>query len=104
MASCRLQSFLGPQMSNPDSRNDTIENWLDQLARNVLIFKRMTCRDLLECLEKLELVITSSSAGLVVVDSIASLVRKEFDASSKRGVIERTSLLLQQATRLKLAH
>ena len=43
----------------------------------------------------------SQGVGLVVVDSIASLVRKEFDTRSGRGVAERTAVLAKQASRLK---
>lgn len=61
----------------------------------------MTCKDLLECLDVLESVVPSRGVGLVIVDSVASLVRKEFDVSGGRGVMERTAFLLKVSAKLK---
>ena len=52
-------------------------------------------------LERLEEEIIEQSARLVVVDSMASLVRKEFDCSTAANMVERTNLLVRQAARLK---
>ena len=71
------------------------------LASRVHVFTEMTCDILLERLAQLEEIIVDKKIRLVIVDSIASLVRKEFDASSKRGVADRAALLNTQAARLK---
>ena len=42
--------------------------------------------------------------GLVLVDSIASLLRKEYDTRTARGVAERSTMLLHLATILKYIH
>ena len=41
------------------------------------------------------------NVGLVLVDSIASLLRKEYDTRTARGVAERSTMLLHLATILK---
>lgn len=61
----------------------------------------MTCDQFLSRLGQLEEAVIDKEIGLVIVDSIASLVRKEFDASSGRGVVDRAALLSTQAARLK---
>lgn len=56
-------------------------------------------------LEKLEENIISTKAGLVVLDSVASVVRKEFDTTLPGNLTHRSNLLGQQAATLKyLAH
>lgn len=49
----------------------------------------------------LEEEIISKKAGLVIIDSIASVVRKEFDTSIPGNLSERSSLLSQEAATLK---
>ena len=65
------------------------------------VYKKLTCKSFLEFLDGLDVVIASKGAGLVIVDSIASLVRKEFDVTSNRGAMERTALLLKLSARLR---
>lgn len=95
MAKSYLQSTSAP------SEPERTEGHLVQLAKNVHVYKAMTTKSFLECLGELDVTIASQEAGLVVVDSIASLVRKEFDISSSKGAVERTSSLLKQSARLK---
>lgn len=78
----------------------SVEN-LVQLASSVHVFSETTCGSFTKRLEMLDEVIVSHGVGLVVVDSIASLVRKEFDTRSSKGVVERAALLTKQASRLK---
>ncbi|MGH0175098.1 UNVERIFIED_CONTAM: hypothetical protein FKN15_069643 [Acipenser sinensis] len=54
-----------------------------------------------ERLGALEEEIISKKAGLVIIDSIASVVRKEFDTSIPGNLSERSSLLSQEAATLK---
>ena len=81
----------------------SVEN-LVQLASSVHVFSETTCDGFTKRLEMLDEVIVRHGVGLVVVDSIASLVRKEFDTRSSKGVVERASLLTKQASRLKWVH
>lgn len=52
-------------------------------------------------LENLEAEIIEHNARLVIVDSIASLIRKEYDSGSGQSMIHRTNLLVRQAALLK---
>lgn len=72
------------------------------LMEGVHVFPELTCDALTHRLDSLEQVIAAHNVGLVVVDSIASLVRKEFDTRAGRGMSERAALLARQASRLKL--
>lgn len=74
---------------------------LSSSAERVHVFTELTCDSFLKRLESLDLLIAERGAGLVIVDSIASLARKEFDTGSKRGVAERAALLSKHAARLK---
>ena len=67
----------------------------------VLTMTALTCEKFLACLDRLESVLPGSGLRLVVVDSIASLARKEFDVSSGRGVMDRTEFLLRVSAKLK---
>ena len=99
----RLPGVSSSTNNKPDNSSEAerTESHLLELARNVHVYKEMTCKNFQECLEGLEIAITSNGSGLVVVDSIASLARKEYDTSTHRGIVERTEMLLQQSARLK---
>ncbi|XP_077567635.1 DNA repair protein RAD51 homolog 2 [Stigmatopora nigra] len=76
-----------------------------QMASRVHIFREMTCQDVLCRLEILEEIIISTRAGLIILDSVASVVRKEFDTTLPGNLIHRSNLLGQESTILKyLAH
>lgn len=56
-------------------------------------------------LERLEEDIISTRAGLIILDSVASVVRKEFDTTLPGILMQRSSLLSHKAAVLKyLAH
>lgn len=74
---------------------------LMSLASRVHVFTEMNCDLLQERLAQLEEIIVDKKIQLVILDSIASLVRKEFDVSSKKGVVDRATTLTTQAVRLK---
>ena len=80
---------------------DPPQGALLQLASSVHVVRHTTGRGFLECLRGLDLVLARTGAGLLVVDSVASLVRKEYDVSTGKGAMERTSSLLKQSARLK---
>ena len=71
------------------------------MAERVHVLTELTCESFLRRLESLDLLIAEKGAGLVIIDSIASLARKEYDTGSKRGVAERAALLSKHAARLK---
>lgn len=76
-----------------------------QMAGRVHLFRELTCRDVLNRLDKLEEIIISTSAGLVILDSVASVVRKEFDTTLPGNLFHRSNLLGHEAATLKyLAH
>ena len=52
-------------------------------------------------LQNLEEDLITKNIKLVIVDSIASLVRKEFDSRGSKNMIERTNLLAKEAAILK---
>lgn len=74
---------------------------LSSMAERVHVLTELSCDSFLQRLESLDLLIAERGAALVIVDSIASLARKEFDTGSKRGVAERAALLSKHAARLK---
>lgn len=56
-------------------------------------------------LERLEEDIISTRAGVIILDSVASVVRREFDTTLPGILMQRSSLLSHEATVLKyLAH
>lgn len=55
-------------------------------------------------LDTLDLIVASESIGLIILDSIASLLRKEFDTRSSKGIFDRSSQLSKQATLLKYVY
>ena len=52
-------------------------------------------------LQRLEEEVISKRVKLIILDSIASLVRKEFDSRVSRNLTERTALLSKEAAILK---
>lgn len=56
-------------------------------------------------LERLEEDIISTGGGLIILDSVASVVRKEFDTTLPGNLMHRSNLLGHEAATLKyLAH
>jgi RAD51-like protein 1 len=76
-------------------------NLVDVLSRNFHIFTELTCSDLHQRLSTLEEFLVEHNVKLIVVDSIASLLRKEFESSTAKSVSERTSALTSLANTLK---
>ncbi len=52
-------------------------------------------------LENLEEELITKKVKLVILDSVASLVRKEFDSRGTRNIVDRTNLLAKEASILK---
>lgn len=74
---------------------------LTQLATSVHVFSEMTCENLAKRLESLEVLLAEQSFGLIIVDSLASPIRKEFETDSTRGRSHRAAELSSQASMLK---
>ncbi|XP_031437693.1 DNA repair protein RAD51 homolog 2 [Clupea harengus] len=72
-----------------------------QTAGRVHLFKELTCQEVLTRLAQLEEDIISCHAGLVILDSVASVVRKEFDTSLSGNLTHRSNLLGREAATLK---
>ncbi|XP_010880575.2 DNA repair protein RAD51 homolog 2 isoform X3 [Esox lucius] len=72
-----------------------------EMAGRVHVFRELTCQDLLNRLKRLDEDIISSKAGLVILDSVASVVRKEYDTSLPGNLAHRSNLLGQEAATLK---
>lgn len=89
IARCRFPDYFGT--------NENLKN----LCSRVHIYQESTCRQLQEKLDMIEEDIIKYGIKLIIVDSIASLVRKEFDSRLQGNMIERTSLLAKQAATLK---
>ncbi|XP_054478892.1 DNA repair protein RAD51 homolog 2 [Anoplopoma fimbria] len=76
-----------------------------QMAGRVHLFRALTCRNVLNRLDRLEEDIISTGAGLVILDSVASVVRKEFDTTLPGNLMHRSNMLGHEASTLKyLAH
>nr|XP_054759129.1 DNA repair protein RAD51 homolog 2-like [Lytechinus pictus] len=89
IAQCRFPDYF--------SSEETLMN----LVQKVHISMESTCFDLLHRLETLEEDLIEKGIRLVILDSVASLVRKEFDGRVGRNMVERTNLLSKQAAILK---
>lgn len=73
-------------------------DFLAETLDRVSVVVESSCDSLLKRLKGLEETIIKTEIGLVIVDSIASLIRKEFDAHSSN---ERSDLLAVEAALLK---
>jgi len=80
-----------PEHFPKDSPNIT------SLTQSVHVIFIQTSEDLLEKLNSLEETIIKNQVKLIVLDSVASLIRKEFKGTS----MERTDILAKQASTLK---
>lgn len=74
---------------------------LVQLSERVHVYWESTCSSLWDRLQRLEEEVISKRVKLIILDSIASLVRKEFDSRVSRNLNERTALLSKEAAILK---
>ncbi|XP_033103047.1 DNA repair protein RAD51 homolog 2-like isoform X2 [Anneissia japonica] len=79
----------------------TTDEMFMRLVNNVHIYQETTCSSLLNRLETFEEEMITKGIKLIIVDSIASLVRKEFDNRLYGNLLKRTNLLAKQAAILK---
>ncbi|XP_046550833.1 DNA repair protein RAD51 homolog 2-like [Haliotis rubra] len=77
------------------------EHDIVDVASRVHVDSIQSCTSLMKRLKSLEEDIITKKVKLIVVDSIASLVRKEFSTSIGRNLTDRTNFLSQEAAILK---
>ncbi|XP_026526923.1 DNA repair protein RAD51 homolog 2 isoform X3 [Notechis scutatus] len=78
----------------------TEEN-LIAMTNKVLVYQELTCDSVLKRIKSLEEEIISKNVKLIIVDSVASVVRKEFDTKRQGNLKERSNLLTKEASILK---
>ncbi|XP_043554163.1 DNA repair protein RAD51 homolog 2 isoform X2 [Chiloscyllium plagiosum] len=71
------------------------------MTNRIHLYRELTCLDVLKRLESLEEDIILKGVKLIVVDSVASVVRKEFDTRLQGNLSERSNLLSSEAATLK---
>lgn len=71
---------------------------LTALAESVLVYYIKSTKELMDTLASMENVIIASNVKLIILDSVASSFRREFD---KTSIAERQALLIDQAQTLK---
>ncbi|XP_075783471.1 DNA repair protein RAD51 homolog 2 isoform X5 [Pelodiscus sinensis] len=77
------------------------EEKLFSMTRNIHLYPELTCDCVLKRIETLEEEIISKKVKLVIIDSIASVVRKEFDMKLQGNLLERSNFLARGASLLK---
>ncbi|XP_053137800.1 DNA repair protein RAD51 homolog 2 isoform X2 [Hemicordylus capensis] len=77
------------------------EEKLITMPSNIHLYRELTCESVLKRIESLEEEIISKNVKLVVIDSVASVVRKEFDTKLQGNLMERNNLLTKEASTLK---
>ncbi|XP_078007678.1 DNA repair protein RAD51 homolog 2 [Phascolarctos cinereus] len=77
------------------------EEKLLSLSSKIHLHQELTCNDLLTRIECLEEEIISKGVKLLIIDSVASVVRKEFDTQLQGNMRERSNFLARQASLLK---
>eukprot|EP01135_Chromosphaera_perkinsii_P009589 Nk52_evm39s1810 gene=Nk52_evmTU39s1810 len=70
----------------------------NRLLEHVTVFRINTCREFLDLINGLEKLLIVNEVKTFIVDSIASLVRKDFDS---KAMVERTRFLSTIASKLK---
>ncbi|XP_032882549.1 DNA repair protein RAD51 homolog 2 [Amblyraja radiata] len=77
------------------------EQELIRMTNKIYLYRELTCLDVLKRVESLEDDIISKGVKLIVVDSVASVVRKEFDPRLEGNLAKRSNLLSSEAATLK---
>nr|XP_044629784.1 DNA repair protein RAD51 homolog 2 isoform X10 [Equus asinus] len=70
-------------------------------SSNVHLYRELSCDEVLQRVESLEEEIISKGVKLVIIDSVASVVRKEFDTQLQGNMRERNKFLAREAASLK---
>nr|XP_020141308.1 DNA repair protein RAD51 homolog 2 isoform X13 [Microcebus murinus] len=70
-------------------------------SSKVHLYRELSCDEVLQRIESLEEEIISKGVKLVIIDSVASVVRKEFDTQLQGNLKERNKFLAREASSLK---
>ncbi|KAM8781576.1 DNA repair protein RAD51 homolog 2 isoform 2-T5 [Rhynchonycteris naso] len=70
-------------------------------SSKVHLYRELSCDEVLQRIESLEEEIISKAVKLVIIDSVASVVRKEFDTQLQGNLRARNKFLARQAASLK---
>lgn len=70
-------------------------------SSKVHLYRELTCDEVLQRIQSLEEEIISKGVKLVIIDSVASVVRKEFDTQLQGNLRERNKFLAREAASLK---
>ncbi|XP_072695151.1 DNA repair protein RAD51 homolog 2 isoform X6 [Canis lupus baileyi] len=70
-------------------------------SSKVHLYRELSCDAVLQRIESLEEEIISKGVKLVIIDSVASVVRKEFDTQLQGNMRERNKFLAREAASLK---
>ncbi|XP_016079280.1 PREDICTED: DNA repair protein RAD51 homolog 2 isoform X4 [Miniopterus natalensis] len=70
-------------------------------SSKVHLYRELSCDEVLQRIESIEEEIISKGVKLVIIDSVASVVRKEFDAQLQGNMRERNKFLAREAASLK---
>ncbi|XP_060030739.1 DNA repair protein RAD51 homolog 2 isoform X2 [Erinaceus europaeus] len=79
---------------------DTEEKLLSTSSK-VHLYQELSCDAVLQRIESLEEEIISKGVKMVIIDSVASVVRKEFDTQLQGNMRERSKFLAKEAASLK---
>ncbi|NXO34654.1 RA51B protein, partial [Locustella ochotensis] len=71
------------------------------MTRSIHLYRELTCCCVLKRIMSLEEEIISKKVKLIVIDSVASVVRKEFDTKLQGNLTERSNFLTRGASALK---
>ncbi|XP_044870270.1 DNA repair protein RAD51 homolog 2 isoform X2 [Mauremys mutica] len=77
------------------------EEKLFSMTRSIHLYRELTCDSVLKRIETLEEEIIAKKVKLVIIDSVASVVRKEFDMKLQGNLMERSNFLAREASLLK---
>ncbi|KAF4787881.1 hypothetical protein TURU_165033 [Turdus rufiventris] len=71
------------------------------MTRSIHLYRELTCCSVLKRIMSLEEEVISKKVKLIVIDSVASVVRKEFDTKLQGNLAERSNFLTRGASVLK---
>ncbi|XP_039924110.1 DNA repair protein RAD51 homolog 2 isoform X7 [Hirundo rustica] len=71
------------------------------MTRSIHLYRELTCSCVLKRIMSLEEEIISKKVKLIIIDSVASVVRKEFDTKLQGNLAERSNFLTRGASVLK---
>jgi len=77
------------------------DEWKERIGDSVMVYQAPTCAKLMTTLEKLDSDVILKNYRLVILDSIASTVRREFHGGQSDSLVDRSKLLAKIAKLLK---